>query len=709
MADSARTREAFEELLDLPEEDRAAALDRMELGADQRARVLRLLDEDRRLESREAIDARRAHAWPGDVFGSWRLVAPVGEGGMGSVWLATSVAAPDVTVAVKLPRGKGVSEEEARARLGRERAILARLSHPGIITLVDAGERDGGTPFLVLEAIQGDPLDVWLRRGVDLDARLHVLVRLAAAIDAMHASGVVHRDLKPANVLVDVHGESTIVDFGIARRIDSGTDDGDFRTVGAAPRTPAFASPEQVRGEEATPGTDVYALGRIAEIVLGEAGLDDGSRSRLSAVLAQATHGEVHRRQRSARALVQEIASAVRPRSAAALAGRGRMIVLASLALLPVLFVLGWMMGSGTPGTSGAGDRQKWEQAFRKSLENTPEAIGRDALDRALRAGSGGGIAAVRERLAIFEDFPFAQTSSELRAAAGSFLLHVGRLELAAEALGPVPPLDQDWNQVARLREVARLRCAFRRGLPIDRERLARLAELWEESPVEDEAVGEDLSWPREAIDAEPEEELGLLRIALGDRAALVAWSDEFEGELSEDLEPALSWAFEQLRSGLGPDVAWERDGDGLEERIDLLEEGFDAGQTRIVDLLVGLRVSAWLDDLDEDPESVAVETRLLHESLEEQEVGFVEGIALLRALEGIALIGSGNEALGERRILEALAQSAGSVGEEAPFHTRLEAFCRGEALERRAVGPSAGLADTIRDLRERFPAAPWW
>ncbi|MDY7093298.1 MAG: serine/threonine-protein kinase, partial [Acidobacteriota bacterium] len=201
---------------------------------------------------------------PGTLVGRYRLERLLGSGGMGSVFLA--VRADDEyrqQVAVKLLRSDLMTPELAH-RFRSERQILADLDHPNIARLLDGGTTDDGRPYLVMEHVEGEPLDLYCdRRRLSTAERLRLFQKICAAVHFAHQSLVVHRDLKPGNILVTEAGEPKLLDFGIAKLLDSG---GDAPTLGAtgtglAPMTPEYASPEQVRGESITTASDVYSLG----------------------------------------------------------------------------------------------------------------------------------------------------------------------------------------------------------------------------------------------------------------------------------------------------------------------------------------------------------------------------------------------------------------------------------------------------------------
>jgi eukaryotic-like serine/threonine-protein kinase len=201
----------------------------------------------------------------GRLFGAYRLVRVIGRGGMGTVYLAERADEQfDKRVAVKLlPAGPATTA--ARQRFLAERRILAQLEHPGIARLLDAGLADDGSPYFVMEFVEGDTL---IRhcdsRGLGVSERLQLFLQVCEAVRYAHGKLVIHRDLKPANILVTADGVVKLLDFGIARVLDD-TGDATPPTMatrwGLRPMTPAYASPEQVRGELLSTASDVYSLG----------------------------------------------------------------------------------------------------------------------------------------------------------------------------------------------------------------------------------------------------------------------------------------------------------------------------------------------------------------------------------------------------------------------------------------------------------------
>ncbi len=196
----------------------------------------------------------------GKMIGPYKLERVIGEGGMGAVYLATRDDAEyRRKVAVKLIRHHG--DRETLLRFRNERQILAGLEHPNIARMYEGGTDDGG-PYLVMEYVEGLRIDTYCRKsGLDVDARLRLFQQVCAAVSYAHRNLLVHRDLKPANILVTADGVPKLLDFGIAKSLE-GADPGTTQE-GQRPMTPAYASPEQVRGAAITTASDVYSLGVV--------------------------------------------------------------------------------------------------------------------------------------------------------------------------------------------------------------------------------------------------------------------------------------------------------------------------------------------------------------------------------------------------------------------------------------------------------------
>ena len=198
---------------------------------------------------------------PGQRLGAWQVVRAIGAGGMGEVFEARRAdGSYEGRAAVKLLK-RGMDSAAVLQRFAQERQALARLSHPNIARLLDAGASDEGLPYFVLEFVDGQPIDEAVR-GQSLEQRLRLFLQLADAVAHAHRNLLVHRDLKPGNVLVDGEGRVKLLDFGIAKALDplEGAQ-GDTTVGGVRPYTPNYASPEQVRGEPVSTATDIYSLG----------------------------------------------------------------------------------------------------------------------------------------------------------------------------------------------------------------------------------------------------------------------------------------------------------------------------------------------------------------------------------------------------------------------------------------------------------------
>ena len=191
-------------------------------------------------------------------FGRYRLVRRIGQGGMGAVYEAVRVDDFHKKVALKIIR-QGLDSDFARSRFLQERQMLAALEHPYIARLLDGGEADDGSPYLVLEFVDGAPITDYCAK-LDQEARLRLFLKVCEAVEYAHRSLVVHRDLKPANILVTAGGEPKLLDFGIAKLLDPALTQSQ---TSFAALTPEYASPEQIRGEPITTASDVYSLGVI--------------------------------------------------------------------------------------------------------------------------------------------------------------------------------------------------------------------------------------------------------------------------------------------------------------------------------------------------------------------------------------------------------------------------------------------------------------
>lgn len=213
-----------------------------------------------------------ATAPAGGQVGPYALVRPIGQGGMGSVWLGQrNDGRYEGQVAVKLLSG-ALLNPAGTERFRREATALARLTHPNIARLIDAGVSAAGQPYLVLEYVDGVRIDTYCDgRRLTPERRLELFRQILGAVDHAHASLVVHRDLKPSNILVTGDGTAKLLDFGIAKLLEpeaGSTLETGLTEAGGVSCTPAFAAPEQVTGGVITTATDVYALGVLLYILL---------------------------------------------------------------------------------------------------------------------------------------------------------------------------------------------------------------------------------------------------------------------------------------------------------------------------------------------------------------------------------------------------------------------------------------------------------
>ena len=201
------------------------------------------------------------------VDGKYRVDAIIGQGGMGAVFRAWDVRL-ERPVAIKVVRADLISDPDSRARFNRESKIVARLQHPSIVTVYDYGNLADGAAFLVMEFVPGEDLRHFLKREKRLEpARMAALMTgICGGVDIAHKAGIYHRDLKPENILLPESGTGPkVVDFGVAKLTDTGTGDGrTMSAVGTVVGTPAYMSPEQLRGEAVDARADVFSLGVMA-------------------------------------------------------------------------------------------------------------------------------------------------------------------------------------------------------------------------------------------------------------------------------------------------------------------------------------------------------------------------------------------------------------------------------------------------------------
>ncbi|MCH9646727.1 MAG: serine/threonine-protein kinase [Deltaproteobacteria bacterium] len=376
-------------------------------------------------------------------LGPYRLLELLGEGGMGSVFIASRDDQEfERLVAIKLIR-QGMESTETRRRIQQERQILAGLEHPNIARLYEGSTTEAGRPFLVMELIEGLPIDQFCdRHRLSIEERLKLFAKVCDGVAFAHRNLVVHRDLKPANILVTKDGTPKLLDFGIAKLLDTDHDSKsghpsslDITRTGFGPRTPAYASPEQVRGDLVTTASDVYALGVLLfQLLVGRGPYAPESASR-------------HELERAI--LEQE----PRPASEVAMAG--------------------YLDGEGMPGPS-AGEivrgRRLEPKALRKRLQGDLDAIVLTALrkDPTLRYSTPEALAEDLQR--HLDNLPVRAQRDSLAYRVGKFVrrhrLAVAMgTAIAALLCGFVVRLQAEHNRTLELRERERTVSTFLKGL----------------------------------------------------------------------------------------------------------------------------------------------------------------------------------------------------------------------------------------------------
>jgi serine/threonine protein kinase len=202
-----------------------------------------------------------AKARIGRRVGVYQILEQIGEGGMGEVYRAVRADGQyDKEVAIKFVRA-GLDSSSVLERFRNERQVLASLDHPNIARLFDGGTTEDGIPYLVMELIEGTPIDDYCDANqLSVTQRLRLFLQVCSAIQYAHQRLVIHRDIKPGNILVTKDGVPKLLDFGIAKIFDPAASS---KATLINPMTPEYASPEQIRGETITTATDVYSLGVV--------------------------------------------------------------------------------------------------------------------------------------------------------------------------------------------------------------------------------------------------------------------------------------------------------------------------------------------------------------------------------------------------------------------------------------------------------------
>jgi serine/threonine protein kinase len=343
----ATLKEVLDGAWDLPAVDRPTFLDRACAGNPElRSSVEALLEADRDIgDFLETPAVREAADWTGRQLGPFQILREIGHGGMGTVFLAERVDGEyRKRVAIKLVNPDCGAGAVLR-RFRRERQVLAELDHPNIARMLDGNATEEGVPYLVMEYIEGVRIDVWCdRRKASLRDRLRLFQSVCAAVQYAHERQIIHRDIKPGNILVTGDGVTKLLDFGVAKVLSSdAVEETTETTLGFAPLTPEYASPEQARGERVDASCDIYALGvvlyRLLVGRLPDAGLAKPSlaaqkreyRGDIDSIVCKALHQNARQRYASVSEFAADLARYLSDRPVyarnATLAYRGRKFV----------------------------------------------------------------------------------------------------------------------------------------------------------------------------------------------------------------------------------------------------------------------------------------------------------------------------------------------------------------------------------------------
>ena len=262
----------LDEALELDEAARQAWLDDLSSRSPELAKTLRsMLAERDELDAEPMLSGERfaepRHGLTGQQLGAYTLDHVLGQGGMGTVWLAhRSDGRYEGRVAIKLLNASLLGRPTEQ-RFVREGSILAKLKHPNIAQLIDAGVAPSGQPYLVLECVEGERIDRYAeKQKLGIEARIALFLEVLAAVSHAHSQLIVHRDLKPSNIMVTRDGGVKLLDFGIAALL--GPDDPGLTREVDVGLTPEYAAPEQLLKMPITTATDVYALGLVLFLLM---------------------------------------------------------------------------------------------------------------------------------------------------------------------------------------------------------------------------------------------------------------------------------------------------------------------------------------------------------------------------------------------------------------------------------------------------------
>lgn len=318
----------FERLLDVPEGERDAWLAKETEGRPEllsRVEAMRAADKSASMRTGMASDSLDEEAAP-ERIGAYRIAELIGRGGMGSVYRGERMTGDFAhVVAIKIIK-PGLLSETLVGRFIRERQLLAGLSHPNIAQLYDGGETEAGSPYFVMEYVDGLPLLQWVEEKAPArPERQRLFCDIVGAVAFAHRNLVVHRDLTPSNVLVTKDGIVKLIDFGIAKPADEPGErrDGSDASIGSLSLTPGYAAPERMTSNEVTTAADVYSLGKLLEKLIPPNPAD----RELDAIVARATAADALARYPTADALGADVAAWQNGFPVAAVAGGRRYAV----------------------------------------------------------------------------------------------------------------------------------------------------------------------------------------------------------------------------------------------------------------------------------------------------------------------------------------------------------------------------------------------
>ncbi len=299
--------ELFEAAMEAAPDDPAGFVaNQTDVDAPIKKRALELLaagkDKQAPLHTGGAASLKEDDEHP-EQIGAYRILRLLGKGGMGNVYLGERASDDfDHVVAVKVIK-TGLLSDSLIERFRRERQILAQLNHQHIAHLHDGGEMPDGSPYIVMEYVDGIPLSQWLEtHNPSLSRRLNLFLQICDAVEFAHQNLIIHRDLTPSNVLISDGDQAKLIDFGIARPHSADDAGGDTSTFSGLSLTPGFAAPERSKGTAANTLFDIFSLGRIMLVLIA-----DEANSELSAIADKAASDDPEDRYASARELSNDV------------------------------------------------------------------------------------------------------------------------------------------------------------------------------------------------------------------------------------------------------------------------------------------------------------------------------------------------------------------------------------------------------------------